>query len=117
VGAIYTTRNSGRDGTASAESTLQRALTGTDRMGTSAGELHNGRPGQCLTAYVCCRSGHGASGSTLGHAFSLNDNYFDYSTGFQTQLGFIQSSNFRNNRFHSEISMVPEAQVLSKLGP
>jgi hypothetical protein len=35
--------------------------------------------------------------SRSGHSFNLNTNYQDFSTGFQTQLGFIQTTNIRNS--------------------
>ncbi|MGB7265201.1 MAG: hypothetical protein WBC92_06785, partial [Terracidiphilus sp.] len=51
-----------------------------------------------------------------GHAFNLNDNYFDISTGFQTQLGFIQSANFRNNHLHSNYQWFPKNRFYQSFG-
>lgn len=43
-----------------------------------------------------------------GHAFNLYSQYYDYSRGFQTQLGFIQSSNFRNGHTHATYQWYPK---------
>jgi hypothetical protein len=51
-----------------------------------------------------------------GHAFSMQDNYFDASTGFQTQLGFIQASNFRNNQTHAEYQWFPKNRFYQSFG-
>ena len=51
-----------------------------------------------------------------GHAFNLNDNYQDVSTGFQTQLGFIQSSNFRNNQAHATYQWYPKNRFYQSFG-
>lgn len=51
-----------------------------------------------------------------GHAFSLNDVYVDYSAGFQTQLGFIQSSNFRNNHTHATYQWFPKHRLYQSFG-
>jgi hypothetical protein len=51
-----------------------------------------------------------------GHAFNLNDNYLDVSTGFETQLGFIQSSNFRNNYTHATYQWFPKHRFYQSFG-
>jgi hypothetical protein len=51
-----------------------------------------------------------------GHAFSLNANYFDYSAGFQTQLGFIQSANFRNGTAHATYQWFPKHKFYQSFG-
>ena len=51
-----------------------------------------------------------------GHAFNLNENYFDASTGFQTQLGFIQASNFRNNQTHATYQWFPKKRFYQSFG-
>jgi hypothetical protein len=51
-----------------------------------------------------------------GHSFNLNENYVDVSTGFQTQLGFIQSSNFRNNHLHSTYQWFPKNKFYQSIG-
>jgi len=51
-----------------------------------------------------------------GHAFNLQSNYQDFSTGFQTQLGFIQSSNFRNGQTHMTYQWFPKHSKLQSFG-
>jgi hypothetical protein len=51
-----------------------------------------------------------------GHAFNLQSNYQDFSTGFQTQLGFIQSSNFRNGQTHASYQWFPKHSKLQSFG-
>ena len=51
-----------------------------------------------------------------GHAFNLQENYFDASTGFETQLGFIQASNFRNNQTHATYQWYPKHRFYQSFG-
>ena len=51
-----------------------------------------------------------------GHAFNLYSNYQDFSTGFQTQLGFIQSSNFRNGQTHATYQWFPKHKTIQSFG-
>ncbi len=51
-----------------------------------------------------------------GHSFNLNDTYSDLSTGFQTQLGFIQSANFRNNHLHANYQWFPKHRLYQSFG-
>jgi hypothetical protein len=51
-----------------------------------------------------------------GHAFNLNDQFVDVSTGFETQLGFIQSTNFRNNHMHATYQWFPEHRFYQSFG-
>jgi hypothetical protein len=51
-----------------------------------------------------------------GHAFNLQSSYQDYSTGFQTQLGFIQASNFRDSQTHSTYQWYPKHRTLQSFG-
>jgi hypothetical protein len=51
-----------------------------------------------------------------GHAFNLQSNYQDFSTGFQTQLGFIQSSNFRDGQTHATYQWFPKHSKLQSFG-
>jgi len=51
-----------------------------------------------------------------GHAFNLYSTYQDFSTGFQTQLGFIQSSNFRNGQTHATYQWFPKHSKLQSFG-
>ena len=45
-----------------------------------------------------------------GHAFNLFSNSADFSTGFQTQLGFIQSNNIRKNHTHASYQWYPKSK-------
>ena len=51
-----------------------------------------------------------------GHAFNLYSSYSDFSTGFETQLGFIQSSNFRAGNLHSNYQWYPKHSHLQSFG-
>jgi hypothetical protein len=51
-----------------------------------------------------------------GHAFNLNDNYNDFSTGFQSQVGFIQTTDYRNNQAHATYLWYPKPGVLQSYG-
>jgi len=51
-----------------------------------------------------------------GHAFNMQDQYNDVSTGFQTQLGFIQSSNFRENHTHANYQWYPKHKFYQSYG-
>ena len=51
-----------------------------------------------------------------GHSFSLNDTYLDFSTGFQTQLGFLQTSNIHANHFHSTYQWFPKHKFYQSWG-
>ncbi|MGO8759799.1 MAG: carbohydrate binding family 9 domain-containing protein [Terracidiphilus sp.] len=51
-----------------------------------------------------------------GHAFNLWDSYVDLATGFTTQLGFIQSANFRNNHTHVTYQWFPKHRFYQSFG-
>jgi hypothetical protein len=51
-----------------------------------------------------------------GHAFNLQSTYQDMSVGFQTQLGFIQTSNFRNGQTHMTYQWYPKHKVIQSYG-
>jgi hypothetical protein len=51
-----------------------------------------------------------------GHAFNLYSNFQDYSTGFETQLGFIQASNFRNDQTHATYQWFPKRSWMQSFG-
>jgi hypothetical protein len=51
-----------------------------------------------------------------GHAFNLQSSYQDMSVGFQTQLGFIQASNFRNSQTHMTYQWYPKHKVIQSYG-
>jgi Domain of unknown function (DUF5916) len=51
-----------------------------------------------------------------GHSFEWFDGYSDFSTGFQTQLGFIQSSNIRHNFLHTTYQWFPKDRFYQSFG-
>jgi len=51
-----------------------------------------------------------------GHAFNLYSVYQDMSVGFQTQLGFIQASNFRNGQTHMTYQWYPKHRLIQSYG-
>jgi len=51
-----------------------------------------------------------------GHAFNLQSNFQDYSTGFESQLGFIQSSNFRDSQTHATYQWFPKHRLIQSYG-
>jgi hypothetical protein len=51
-----------------------------------------------------------------GHAFNMQENFLDISTGFETELGFIESSNFRNNQTHATYQWYPKHRFYQSFG-
>jgi len=51
-----------------------------------------------------------------GHAFNMQSEYQDVSTGFQTSLGFLQSSNIRSDHIHSNYQWFPKKSVVQSWG-
>jgi hypothetical protein len=51
-----------------------------------------------------------------GHAFNLQSAYQDMSVGFQSQLGFIQASNFRNGQTHMTYQWYPKHRLIQSYG-
>lgn len=51
-----------------------------------------------------------------GHAFNLDSVYKDYTTGFQSQLGFIQTTNIRNNQTHLTYQWYPKSKLIQSFG-
>jgi hypothetical protein len=51
-----------------------------------------------------------------GHTFNLYNEYQDVSTGFQTYLGFLQSSNIRSDHLHSTYQWYPKHSVVQSWG-
>jgi hypothetical protein len=51
-----------------------------------------------------------------GHAFNLTSYYEDLSTGFQTQLGFIQTSNLHNGETHATYQWFPKSKTVQSIG-
>jgi hypothetical protein len=51
-----------------------------------------------------------------GHAFNMVSVSRDYSTGFQSQTGFIQTTDYYNNQTHSTHQMFPKHSVVQSYG-
>ena len=51
-----------------------------------------------------------------GHAFNMQDEYQDFSTGFRTNVGFIQTQDTRNNAFHMNYQWYPKKSVIQSFG-
>jgi hypothetical protein len=51
-----------------------------------------------------------------GHAFNFDDTFKDYSTGFQSQVGFIQTTDFYNDTNHSTYQWYPKHSALQSVG-
>jgi hypothetical protein len=51
-----------------------------------------------------------------GHAFNLNANYNDVSTGYITDLGFQQSSNVRSAHEHTTNQFIPKSKIIQSYG-
>ncbi len=51
-----------------------------------------------------------------GHAFNMQESYSDISTGFQTQLGFVQWSNIRLDQNHATYQWFPKHRFYQSWG-
>ncbi len=51
-----------------------------------------------------------------GHAFSLDNTYGDNAAGFGSQVGFIQTTNIRNDQWHSEYQWFPKHSIVQSYG-
>jgi hypothetical protein len=51
-----------------------------------------------------------------GHSFNLQSNFQDFSTGFETQLGFIQTSNIRAGQTYLNYNWYPKSKKLLTYG-
>ncbi len=51
-----------------------------------------------------------------GHSFFLFSEYQDFSTGFQSQVGFIQTTNIRSDHTHSSYQWFPKHNVIQSYG-
>jgi hypothetical protein len=54
--------------------------------------------------------------SRNGHSFNMFDSFADFSKGFQSQLGFIQSSNIRRNFMHVQHQWYPAHSFYQSFG-
>ena len=57
-----------------------------------------------------------ASVSRSGHSFNLNSSFLDFSTGFQTLLGFIQTSNIRSGHTYAGYQWYPKHKKIQVFG-
>lgn len=51
-----------------------------------------------------------------GHAFNLDAYFQDFSTGFESQVGFIQSANLRNAQTHTTYRWYPKHSFIQSYG-
>src|SRR6201998_1923507 len=51
-----------------------------------------------------------------GHAFNLDSIFKDYSTGFQTQLGFIPTTDIYNDQTHGTYQWFPKHKQIQSIG-
>jgi hypothetical protein len=51
-----------------------------------------------------------------GHAWNFDDTYQDYATGFQSQVGFIQTTDFHSDAMHSTYRWYPKHGLLQSYG-
>jgi hypothetical protein len=51
-----------------------------------------------------------------GHAFNMQDEYQDFSTGFGSEVGFIQTLDTRNDAFHMNYQWFPKKSVIQSYG-
>jgi hypothetical protein len=51
-----------------------------------------------------------------GHAWNFDNTYQDYATGFQSQVGFIQTTDFHNDQLHSTYRWYPKHGILQSYG-
>jgi hypothetical protein len=50
------------------------------------------------------------------HSYNLDSVFNDYSTGFQSQVGFIQTSDIRSNQTHSTYQWYPKHSLIQSFG-
>ncbi len=51
-----------------------------------------------------------------GHAFNMFDEYQDVSAGFESTLGFFQTSNIRSDHLHANYQWFPKQSVVQSFG-
>jgi hypothetical protein len=51
-----------------------------------------------------------------GHAFTFNSTYVDYSAGFQTQVGFIQTADLHNGQSYLGYAWYPKRKTIQSIG-
>ena len=117
VGVIYTDREFGegwnRVGGADFTARMDEHWTAKGQMLASStmGDKNSGTP----PSYSAGPAGL-VQISRSGHSFNLFNNFADISQGFQTQLGFIQSSNIRRNYLHATHQWFPKDKFYQSFG-
>lgn len=51
-----------------------------------------------------------------GHAFNFNSTYQDFSSGFQSQVGFIQTTDFHNGQMYAGYTWFPKHRTIQSYG-
>jgi hypothetical protein len=51
-----------------------------------------------------------------GHAFNMQNEYQDFSSGFETRVGYIQSSNIRSDHMHANYQWYLKHSVVQSIG-
>jgi len=51
-----------------------------------------------------------------GHAFNMQSQYNDFSTGFQSEVGFIQTADIRSDHTHATYQWYPKKSVIQSYG-
>ncbi|HEY0307141.1 MAG TPA: carbohydrate binding family 9 domain-containing protein [Acidobacteriaceae bacterium] len=51
-----------------------------------------------------------------GHAFNMDSTYQDFSSGFQTMVGFVQTLNIHNDQTHATYQWYPKHSVIQSFG-
>ncbi len=54
--------------------------------------------------------------SRSGHAFGMFDEYQDFATGFQSQVGFYQTADIRSDHLHATYQWYPKKSVIQSFG-
>jgi hypothetical protein len=117
VGVIYTDREFAdgwnRIGAVDFTARMTEHWTAKGQLAASStqGDLDSGTP----PAYAAGPAGSFQI-SRYGHSFNMFDSFADFSKGFQTQLGFIQSSNIRRNFLHATHQWYPKHKFYQSFG-
>lgn len=117
IGLIYTDREFGdgwnRIGAADFTARMDDHWTAKGQIAASStmGNLDSGTP----PTYAAGPAGVFQL-SRSGHSFNMFDSFADFSKGFQTQLGFIQSANIRRNFLHLTHQWFPRERFYQSFG-
>jgi len=117
VGLIYTDREFAngwnRIGAADFTARMDEHWTAKGQIAASStmGDLDSGTP----PTYAAGPAGV-FQVSRNGHSFNMFNSFADYSKGFQTQLGFIQTSNIRRNFLHAQHQWYPKDKFYQSVG-